>query len=115
MAQLNIVLHEFQGFSLMNQSATTQTNTSVPVVTPIDNGSDCERVNTVLDKLIEGQPVDAADEDFLYDNASDCSPCFDDIEKQRVFVQFLNQRVSRRSIPASLHEAILARVGAQMA
>ena len=115
MAQLNIVLHEFQGFSLMNQSATTQTNTSVPVVTPIDNGPDCERVNTVLDKLIEGQPVDAADEDFLYDNASDCSPCFDDIEKQRVFVQFLNQRVSRRSIPASLHEAILARVGAQMA
>ena len=114
MAQLNIVLHEFQGFSLMNQSATTQTNTSVPVVTPIDNGPDCERVNTVLDKLIEGQPVDAADEDFLYDNASDCSPCFDDIEKQRVFVQFLNQRVSRRSIPASLHEAILARVGAQM-
>ena len=115
MARLNIVLHEFQGFSLMNQSATTQTNTSVPVVTPIDNGPDCERVNTVLDKLIEGQPVDAADEDFLYDNASDCSPCFDDIEKQRVFVQFLNQRVSRRSIPASLHEAILARVGAQMA
>ena len=115
MARPNIVLHEFQGFSLMNQSATTQTNTSVPVVTPIDNGPDCERVNTVLDKLIEGQPVDAADEDFLYDNASDCSPCFDDIEKQRVFVKFLNQRVSRRPIPASLHEAILARVGAQMA
>ncbi|WP_345123555.1 hypothetical protein [Hymenobacter antarcticus] len=99
----------------MNQSATTQTNTSAPVAIPLDNGPDCERVNTVLEQLIEGQPVDAADEDFLYDNASDCSPCFDDIKKQRVFINFLNQRVSRRPIPASLHEAILARVGAQMA
>ena len=99
----------------MNQSATTQTNMSAPVAIPIDNGPDCERVNTVLDKLIEGQPVDAADEDFLYDNASDCSPCFDDIRKQHVFVDFLNQRVSRRPIPSSLHEAILARVHTEMA
>ena len=99
----------------MNQSATTQTNTSASVAVSIDNGPDCERVNTVLDQLIEGQPVAAADEDFLYDHASDCSPCFDDIAKQRFFVSFLNQRVSRRSIPESLHQTILVRVGAQVA
>ena len=99
----------------MNQSTTTQTNTSASVAVSIDNGPDCERVNTVLDQLIEGQPVAAADEDFLYDHASDCSPCFDDIAKQRFFVSFLNQRVSRRSIPESLHQTILVRVGAQMA
>ena len=99
----------------MNQAATTQTNTSAPVAISLDNGPDCERVNTVLEQLIEGQPVAAEDEDFLYDNASDCSPCFDDIKKQRVFVDFLNQRVSRRPIPTSLHEAILARVSAEMA
>ena len=99
----------------MNQSATTQTNTSASAVVSIDNGLDCERVNNVLDQLIEGQPVAAEDEDFLYDHASDCSPCFDDIAKQRFFVSFLNQRVSRRSIPESLHHTILVRVGAQMA
>ncbi|MBD2767212.1 hypothetical protein IC235_04820 [Hymenobacter sp. BT664] len=99
----------------MNLSATTQTNTSAPVVTTPDNGPDCERVNTVLDQLIEGQPVTAEEEDYLYDHATDCSPCFDDIRKQRIFIDFLNQRVSRRPIPTHLHDAIVARVAAQVA
>ncbi|MDB5236464.1 MAG: hypothetical protein JWR44_3457 [Hymenobacter sp.] len=99
----------------MDQSATTKTNTSAPVAATPDNGPDCERVNTVLDQLIEGQPVTAEEEDYLYDHATDCSPCFDDIKKQHVFIDFLNQRVSRRPIPASLHESILARVSAELA
>ena len=99
----------------MSQPATTKTNTSAPLATVPDNGPDCERVNTVLDQLIEGQPVTAEDEDYLYDHATDCSPCFDDIKKQQVFIGFLNQRVLRRPIPASLHEAILVRVGAATA
>lgn len=96
----------------MNQSATKETNTSAPILA---NGPDCERVNNVLDQLIEGQHLTAEDEDYLYDYATDCSPCFDDIEKQRIFIGFLNQRVTRHPIPAALHDAILARVGAQMA
>ena len=101
----------------MDPTATTQTNTSVPaaVAPTADNGPDCERVNTVLDQLIEGQPVTAEDEDYLHDHATDCSPCFDDIKKQRFFVDFLNQRVTRRPIPATLHAAILARVSAELA
>ncbi|ALW85010.1 hypothetical protein AUC43_07835 [Hymenobacter sedentarius] len=99
----------------MDQSATTKTNTSAPVALAPDNGPDCERVNTVLDQLIEGQPVTAEDEDYLYDHASDCSPCFDDIKKQHIFINFLNQGVSRRPIPANLHDSILARVHAEMA
>jgi hypothetical protein len=99
----------------MNKPATTTTNTSAPVAVSTDNGPDCERVNTVLDQLIEGQPVTAEDEDYLYDHATDCSPCFDDIKKQRVFIGFLNQRVARKPIPASLHESILARVNAELA
>jgi hypothetical protein len=98
----------------MDQSATKQTNVSGPVAIS-DNGPDCERVNTVLDQLIEGQPVTAEDEDYLYDHANDCSPCFDDIQKQRIFINFLNQGVSRRSSPVSLHDSILARVSAEMA
>ena len=97
----------------MAQPATT-TNTSAPVAPASDNGPDCDRVNTVLDQLIDGQPVTAEDEDYLYDHATDCSPCFDDIKKQQFFVGFLNQRVSRRPIPVSLHEAIMARVSAEM-
>jgi hypothetical protein len=99
----------------MHQPATTTTNTSAPVAATPDNGPDCERVNTVLDQLIEGQAVTAEDEDYLYDHASDCSPCFDDIKKQRVFIDFLNQRVARKPIPASLHQSILARVSAELA
>ena len=99
----------------MEQAATKQTNTSAPIAFSPDNGPDCERVNTVLDQFIEGQSVSEEDEDYLYNHATDCSPCFDDIKKQHVFVDFLNQRVSRRLIPSSLHEAILARVRTEMA
>ncbi|WP_046245273.1 hypothetical protein [Hymenobacter terrenus] len=99
----------------MDPVVTTQTNTSAPIATSLDNGPDCERVNTVLDQLIEGQVVTAEDEDYLYDHATDCSPCFDDIKKQRIFINFLNQRVSRRPIPARLPESIWARVTAEMA
>ena len=99
----------------MDPAATTQTNTSASVAPAPDNSPDCERVNTVLDQFIEGQPVTAEDEDYLFHHATDCSPCFDDIKKQHVFIGFLNQRVSRQPIPATLHAAILARVGAELA
>ncbi|MCI1188781.1 hypothetical protein MON38_15240 [Hymenobacter sp. DH14] len=99
----------------MAQSATTKTNMSAPVApVPPNDGPDCDRVNTVLDQLIDGHAVTEADEDYLYDHATDCSPCFEDLDKQRVFINFLNQRVSRRPIPASLHQSILARVGAEV-
>ena len=100
----------------MAQASTLKTNTSAPVASaPPDNGPDCERVNTVLDQLIEGHAVTEADEDYLYDHATDCSPCFEDIAKQKVFIGFLNQRVTRRPIPASLHQSIMARVGVEVA
>jgi hypothetical protein len=94
----------------MENTATTTTKSSDPAIAPPNDGPDCERVNTVLDQLIEGHAVAEADEDYLYDHATDCSPCFDSIEKQRVFVNFLNQRVARKPIPTSLHAAILARI-----
>lgn len=81
----------------------------------IDNGPDCERVNTVLDQIIEGQPVAAEDEDFLFHHGTDCSPCFDDIKKQHFFIGFLQERVSRQPSPANLHQSILTRVHAEMA
>ena len=100
----------------MAQPATPATNTSAPVASALPgNGPDCERVNNVLDQLIEGHAVTEADEDYLYDHATDCSPCFEDLVKQQVFIGFLNQRVSRQPIPASLHQVILARVGAELA
>lgn len=99
----------------MNPIATIKTNTSAPVATSPVDGPDCERVNTVLDQLIQGKSVTAEEEDFLYDHGTDCSPCFDDITKQRIFISFINERVSRRPLPARLPAAILARVHAEMA
>ena len=94
----------------MENTATTTTKSSDPAIASAADGADCERVNTVIEQLVEGHTVTAEDEDYLYDHATDCSPCFDSIEKQRVFVNFLNQRVARKPIPASLHDAILARI-----
>jgi sigma54-dependent transcription regulator len=95
----------------MKSTPTTSTNVSAPVA---DNGPDCERVNTVLDQLVEGHAPTAEDEDYLVHHADDCSPCFDDIKKQRIFIEFLGQRLSRKSSPDHLPKAIMARVQAEV-
>ena len=89
---------------------TTSTNSSRPAAAPSASEPDCDRVSTVLDQLTEGQSLTAEDEDYLYHHASDCSPCFEDIRKQHAFIDFLNQRLTRKASPQRLPAAIMASV-----
>ncbi|MGI4870072.1 MAG: hypothetical protein ACRYFX_02720 [Janthinobacterium lividum] len=95
-------------------ATSTTTNSSAPLATS-DKEADCERVNIVLDQLLEGRALSEADEDYLVDHADDCSPCFDDIKKQKFFIGFLKDKVNRRSAPSALNSTILERVHAEMA
>ncbi|MBG8552974.1 MULTISPECIES: hypothetical protein [Hymenobacter] len=79
------------------------------------NGTDCERVNTILDQIVEGRSPSEEDEDYFINHAEDCSPCFDTIEKQQVFIHFLGQHVGRKGAPSSLSESIMARLNVEMA
>ncbi|GAB2770843.1 hypothetical protein HNQ93_000552 [Hymenobacter luteus] len=94
----------------METTSTKQTNQNSAA-----NGPDCERVNTILDQIIVGQEPTAEDEDYFVHHAQDCSPCFDSIEKQHIFIDFLAQHVGRKGAPSSLSNSILARVKAEMA
>ncbi|RPD49892.1 hypothetical protein DNI29_03585 [Hymenobacter sediminis] len=95
----------------METTSTKQTNQNSAAA----NGPDCERVNTILDQIIVGQEPTAEDEDYFVHHAEDCSPCFDSIEKQHIFIDFLAQHVGRKGAPSSLSNSILARVKAEMA
>jgi len=97
------------------EAISTKTNLLAPLAAISDNGADCDRVNIVLDQLLEGRRLTEEEEDYLIDHAEDCSPCFDDIRKQQVFVGFLKQKVSRLSAPAALPHAIMARLQAEIA
>ncbi len=93
------------------KSTPTPTNVPAPAM---QNETDCERINTVLDQIVEGHTPTAEDEDYLIHHADDCSPCFDDIKKQRVFIDFLGQRLARKTTPGHLPHAIMARVQAEL-
>ncbi|SHI71649.1 hypothetical protein SAMN02745146_1480 [Hymenobacter daecheongensis DSM 21074] len=95
----------------MEHTTTTSTNQNASSA----EGPDCERVNTILDQIIVGQEPSADDETYFLDHAKDCSPCFDSIDKQRVFVDFLAAKVGRKGAPATLPQTILARLQAEMA
>ncbi|MVN76659.1 hypothetical protein GO988_10020 [Hymenobacter sp. HMF4947] len=97
------------------EATATKTNLLAPLAATPDNGADCDRVNIVLDQLLEGRRLTEEEEDYLIDHADDCSPCFDDIKKQQVFVGFLNQKVGRRPAPSALPQTIMARLQAEMA
>ena len=97
----------------MKATATT-TNPSVTLAAP-SNDADCERVNIVLDQLLEGRVLDEDDADYLINYAEDCSPCFDSIAKQQVFVSFLKQKVNKKQAPSALPHAIMARLQAEIA
>ena len=98
----------------MEATATT-TNLLAPLAATLDNGADCERVNIVLDQLLEGRVLTEEDEDYLINYAEDCSPCFDSIAKQQVFIGFLKQKVNRKPAPSALPHAIMSRLHAEMA
>ena len=100
----------------MEATATT-TNLSAPLVSasPLANAPDCDRVNIVLDQLLEGRVLREEDEDYLIHHGEDCSPCFEDIKKQQVFIGFLNEKVVRRTVPLALSHAIMARLHAEIA
>ena len=100
----------------MEATATT-TNLSAPFASaaPLANAPDCDRVNIVLDQLLEGRVLTEEDEDYLIHHGEDCSPCFEDIKKQQFFIGFLNEKVGRRPAPAALPHAIMARLHAEMA
>jgi len=98
----------------MEATATT-TNLSAPLASPLANGPDCDRVNIVLDQLLDGRVLTEEDEDYLIHHGDDCSPCFEDIKKQQFFVNFLNQKVGRQAAPSGLPLAIMARLHAEIA
>lgn len=93
----------------------TTTKTNQPAAASPEAGTDCERVSNILDQIIEGQAPSAEDEDYFVHHAEDCSPCFDTIEKQKVFIGFLSQHVGRKGAPAVLSQTILQRLQAEMA
>lgn len=97
------------------EATITKTNQLATFAATLDNGADCERVNIVLDQLLEGRVLAEEDEDYLINHADDCSPCFEDIKKQQVFVAFLKQKVSHKAAPSTLPHAIMARLHAEMA
>ena len=98
-------------------STATKTNTSASLLTasPLASSPDCDRVNIVLDQLLEGRHLTDEDEDYLVQHGEDCSPCFDDIKKQQLFVSFLADKVARHSAPLGLPQSIMARLHAEMA
>ncbi|GAB3638851.1 hypothetical protein GCM10027422_44410 [Hymenobacter arcticus] len=97
------------------EATLTTTNLSAPVTSSLANAPDCDRVNIVLDQLLEGRVLTEEDEDYLIHHGEDCSPCFDDIKKQNFFIGFLKQKVSHRRAPSALPHAIMARLQAEMA
>jgi hypothetical protein len=78
-------------------------------------GPDCDRVNTILDQLLVGEQPTAEDSDYIIDHAEDCSPCFDSLDKQQIFIGFMSQHLGRKTAPASLSRTILAKVQVEMA
>jgi len=97
------------------EATLTTTNLSAPLASPLAAAPDYERVNIVLDQLLEGRSLTEEDEDYLLSYGEDCSPCFDDLKRQQAFVSFLKQKVVRHRAPQSLPQAIMARLQAELA
>lgn len=67
--------------------------------------TDCDKIATVLDK-VEAGDVSPEEVDYLLDHAQDCSPCFSCIDKQRLFIAFVQGNVRHKGVPATLANAI---------
>ncbi|WP_205501679.1 hypothetical protein [Rufibacter psychrotolerans] len=70
---------------------------------------DCEKVQGVFEKWLEGVAT-KDDEAFLAELADECSPCFESVDKQRLFVKFLNASLRPPGMPATLVETIKSKI-----
>ena len=71
--------------------------------------ADCDKIATVLDRVETGD-ASAEEVDYLIDHAQDCSPCFSSIDKQRLFIAFVQGNVRLKGVPAELANAIRASI-----
>ena len=66
---------------------------------------ECDKVMEILDRMIEGY-ASYEEEVFFGNHAEDCSPCFQDLERQRLFIEFLNTTIKHKGVPDSLITSI---------
>lgn len=71
--------------------------------------ADCEKVVNVFEKWLEGKATQE-DETFLAEQVDECSPCFENMDQQQLFVKFLNQALRRPGTPAALVESIKSKI-----
>lgn len=70
---------------------------------------DCEKVVDVFEKWLEGNAT-LEDEAFLAEQADECSPCFETLGHQQVFVKFLKASLPRPGTPTSLVDTIKLKI-----
>ena len=79
-----------------------------------DPEADCEKVASVLDKVEAGDAT-SAEVNYLIDHAQGCSPCFQSIDKQRLFIAFLQGSLRQKGVPTELANAIRATIEREVA
>ncbi len=85
----------------MNTIDTGSGRAAAPLQADLQSATDCDKIATVLDKIETGEAT-PAELEYLIDNAQDCSPCFSSIEKQRLFIAFVQGNVRQKGVPAAL-------------
>lgn len=70
---------------------------------------DCEKVQGVFEKWLEGAAT-KEDEAFLAEQADECSPCFENVDQQRLFVKFLKEALRRPGAPSKLVDSIKSKI-----
>ncbi len=82
---------------------------AAPQTAAPDAETDCDKIANVLDR-VEAGDISAEDVDYLLNHAQDCSPCFSSIDKQRLFIAFVQGNVRQKGVPAELANAIRASI-----
>ena len=89
--------------------ARSQATAAAPLPAAPEAETDCDKIAEVLDRVETGE-VSAEEVDYLLDHAQDCSPCFSSIDKQRLFIAFVQGSVRLKGVPAELANAIRASI-----
>ena len=86
-------------------SARASTRQAAPLMASPQPEADCDKIASVLEKVEVGEAT-PAEVDYLIDHAQDCSPCFSSIDKQRLFIAFVQGNVRQKGVPAALAASI---------
>ena len=80
---------------------TVTTTNKAPLMENSTQNTNCDKVVHLLDIIVDGEAT-SDDQQYFYQHVEECAHCFESYNKEKQLKQFLQQSLTRKTVPSHL-------------